>query len=63
MTFERSISMGSTAKLILSDGVRSSQMEDTLPLSAVTAYEDSVVSHLTKILQSDEHSVIISSAK
>ncbi|XP_023710920.1 diacylglycerol kinase eta isoform X3 [Cryptotermes secundus] len=33
------------------------------PSVSITAYEDSVVSHLTKILQSDQHSVVISSAK
>ena len=29
----------------------------------MTIYEDSVAAHLTKILNSDEHAVVISSAK
>lgn len=57
MTFERSISMGSTTKLTLSGGMGGEGS------SSMAAYEDSVVTHLAKILQSDEHSVIIASAK
>ncbi|XP_063242323.1 diacylglycerol kinase eta isoform X2 [Bacillus rossius redtenbacheri] len=51
MTYERSITI-STRKL--------SHLE---PSSTIAAYEDSLVSHLTKILQSDQHTVVISSAK
>lgn len=29
----------------------------------ISAYEDSVAAHLTKILNSEQHSVILSSAK
>nr|CAD7194555.1 unnamed protein product [Timema douglasi] len=50
MTFERSITM--TRKLSHAD-----------PAFSMAAYEDSVVSHLTTILQSDQHSVVIASAK
>nr|CAD7596741.1 unnamed protein product [Timema genevievae] len=50
MTFERSITM--TRKLSHPD-----------PAFSMAAYEDSVVSHLTTILQSDQHSVVIASAK
>ncbi|XP_054270503.1 diacylglycerol kinase eta-like isoform X1 [Macrosteles quadrilineatus] len=57
MTFERSISMGSSTKLTLSGGVT----EETV--TSMAAYEDSVVAHLAKILQSDDHSDIIASAK
>ena len=34
-----------------------------LPYEPITAFEDSIVNHLTKILQSDDHTVVISSAK
>ena len=34
-----------------------------LPYEPITAFEDSVVSHLSKIIQSDEHPVVIASAK
>ncbi|XP_046456788.1 diacylglycerol kinase delta-like isoform X6 [Daphnia pulex] len=34
-----------------------------LPYEPITAFEDSIVSHLSKILQSDEHTIVISSAK
>lgn len=34
-----------------------------LPYEPITAFEDSIVNHLGKILQSDEHTVVISSAK
>nr|CAH0109075.1 unnamed protein product [Daphnia galeata] len=34
-----------------------------LPYEPITAFEDSIVSHLSKILQSDEHNIVISSAK
>lgn len=34
-----------------------------VPYEPITAFEDSIVSHLSKILQSDEHHVVISSAK
>lgn len=34
-----------------------------LPYEPITAFEDSIVNHLSKILQSDEHTVVISSAK
>lgn len=64
MTFERSISMGSSAKLTLSGGVAAERMSgDLLQPGTMAAYEDSVVTHLTKILQSDQHSIILSSAK
>ncbi|XP_069681666.1 diacylglycerol kinase eta isoform X7 [Periplaneta americana] len=48
MTFERSIAIPTPTRK---------------PSLSIAAYEDSVVSHLTKILQSDQHSVVISSAK
>ncbi|KAJ9585833.1 hypothetical protein L9F63_020535, partial [Diploptera punctata] len=51
MTFERSIA------------IPGRKLSQTDPLFSMAAYEDSVVSHLTKILQSDQHSVVISSAK
>ncbi|KAG8333312.1 hypothetical protein J6590_000439 [Homalodisca vitripennis] len=57
MTFERSIPMGSSTKLTLSSGLEGEGV------NSMAAYEDSVVAHLAKILQSDEHSIIISSAK
>ncbi|XP_057369613.1 diacylglycerol kinase eta-like isoform X1 [Daphnia carinata] len=34
-----------------------------LPYEPITAFEDSIVNHLGKILQSDEHTIVISSAK
>lgn len=34
-----------------------------LPYEPITAFEDSIVNHLSKILQSDEHTSVISSAK
>lgn len=57
MTFERSISMGSSTKLTLSGGVTAET------LTSMATYEDSVVTHLSKILESDDHSDVISSAK
>jgi hypothetical protein len=51
MTFERSIT------------IPTRKLSHTEPSFSIAAYEDSVVSHLTKILQSDQHSVVISSAK
>ncbi|XP_046989295.1 diacylglycerol kinase eta [Schistocerca americana] len=50
MTFERSITIAR-------------KLSQTDPAFSMAAYEDSVVNHLTKILQSDEHSEVISSAK
>lgn len=55
MTFERSIPMDSTSKLNLGGEVSSQNTS--------YAFEDSVVAHLSKILLSDEHSTVISSAK
>ena len=34
-----------------------------LPYEPIAAFEDSIVSHLSKILQSDDHTTVISSAK
>jgi hypothetical protein len=51
MVFEKSITIP-TRKLSHTD-----------PEFSITAYEDSMVSLLTKILQSDEYSVVISAAK
>lgn len=55
MTFERSIPMDSTSKLNLGGEVGSQ--------NTPSAFEDSVVAHLSNILLSDEHSTVISSAK
>lgn len=51
MVFEKSITIP-TRKLSHTD-----------PALSIAAYEDSMVSLLTKILQSDEYSVVISAAK
>ncbi|XP_065210954.1 diacylglycerol kinase eta-like isoform X2 [Planococcus citri] len=59
MVFERSIKVGDGGKLTLNTGL----MEGSNLVTTAAAYEDSVLSHLTKILQSDQHTVVISSAK
>lgn len=44
--------------------LKSVEMEIFFPLCfQISAYEDSVAAHLAKILNSDQHSVVISSAK
>ncbi|XP_018571339.1 diacylglycerol kinase eta [Anoplophora glabripennis] len=55
MAFERTIAM---PKLSLTPGLPEGQLH-----SQITQYEDSLVSHLQNILQSDETSVILNSAK
>ena len=59
MVFERSIKVGDVGKLTLNTGL----MRGNNLVTTAAAYEDSVLSHLTKILQSDQHTVVISSAK
>lgn len=59
MVFERSIKVGDGGKITLNTGL----MEGNSLFTTAAAYEDSVLSHLTKILQSDQHTVVISSAK
>lgn len=59
MVFERSIKVGDVGNLTLNVGLVKT---DNL-VSTAAAYEDSVLSHLTKILQSDKHNIVISSAK
>lgn len=55
MTLERGMSLPSTvSKLSLDEPVLSLTMAE---------YEDNVMSHLAKIIQSDQHSVVISSAR
>jgi hypothetical protein len=52
MTFERGLSVAGDDKLNLSSSIPS-----------MTEYANSVVSHLTNILESHEHSSVLSSAK
>ncbi|XP_014254870.1 diacylglycerol kinase eta isoform X2 [Cimex lectularius] len=52
MTFERSISVSNEERI---------HLDSTLP--AMADYENSVVSHLSNILESEDHSSILSSAK
>lgn len=59
MVFERSIKVGDVGKLTLNTGL----IQGNNLVTTATAYEDSVLSHLTKILQSDQHTVVLSSAK
>lgn len=59
MVFEKSIKVGDVGKLTLNTGL----IKEHNLVSTAVAYEDSVLSHLTKILQSDQHNVVISSAK
>lgn len=55
MAFERTIAM---PKLSLTPGINDGQLH-----TQITQYEDSLVTHLQNILQSDETSVILNSAK
>lgn len=56
MTFERSISL-SCHKVTLH------QPDQAIKSSVVHQYEDDVLAHITNILQSDQESIVISSAK
>lgn len=57
--FERSLKVGDDGKLTLNTGLA----EESNLASTAAAYEDSVLSHLTNILQSNQHNVIIESVK
>lgn len=61
MVFEKSIKVGDGGKLTLN--TNTCLVRETNLVSTAVAYEDSVLSHLTSILESDQHSVVISSAK
>lgn len=56
MTFERSISLPSPKTSL-------SQPDPALNTMIAHQYEDSVVTHITNILQSDQDSIVLSSAK
>ncbi|XP_054724855.1 diacylglycerol kinase eta-like [Uloborus diversus] len=45
------------------EGTLVSRRKSQIEFEPISQYEDSVVTHLTKILHSDQHSVVISSAK
>ncbi len=59
MVFEKNIKVGDVGELTLNPAF----IKENNLVSTAAAYEDSVLSYLTKILQSDQHSVVISSAK
>lgn len=59
MVFERSLKVGDDGKLTLNTGLP----EESNLASTAAAYEDSVLSHLSNILQSNQHNVIIESVK
>lgn len=59
MVFERSLKVGDDGKLIMN-----SDLSDGSNLaSTAAAYEDSVLSQLTNILQSNQHTVVIESVE
>lgn len=55
MTLERGV--------ILPTTVSKFSLDESLLSLTMAEYEDNVMSHLAKIIQSDQHSVVISSAK
>ncbi|XP_034947054.1 diacylglycerol kinase eta isoform X2 [Chelonus insularis] len=56
MTFQRSISLPCSK-------LSPNQSDLNISLSMVQQYEDNVISHITNILQADENTIIVSSAK
>ncbi|KAK7582693.1 hypothetical protein V9T40_014138 [Parthenolecanium corni] len=59
MVFERSLNMGDGGKLTLNSGL----VEESNLASTFAAYENSVSSQLTNILQSDQHTIVVESIK
>lgn len=59
MVYERSIDIGSGTKLTINSGVQ----EGISLESAISTYYNYIMSNLNVILQSDEHKIIVNTAK
>lgn len=59
MVYERSIDIGSGTKLTMNSGVQ----EGSSLESAISTYYNYIMSNLNIILQTDEHEIIVNTAK